>query len=111
VGIWRLLLPSGELRALASWGFPLAIACGWALTVYVGFLAMRRFRSFKLGVLAGAGIDAVLEPLAYYFSLWVWMPTGNPLQEITYFGAPAGNALGWLLFVSVMLLVFRRRAR
>ena len=100
--------PLGSYALWLPGGFPLAIACGWALTVYIGFLVMRRFRSLKLGVLAGAGIDVLLEPMAFYFGLWVWMPTGNPLQEIAYFGAPAGNLLGWLLFVTLMLLIFKR---
>lgn len=99
--------PAGSYALWLPGGFPLAIACGWAITVYVGFLAMRRFRSFKLGVLAGAGIDTVLEPLALYCNLWVWT-TSNPLQQITYFGAPLINALVWLLFVSVMLFTFRK---
>ncbi len=87
-------------------GFPVAIACGWVIAVYAGFMAMRRFRSIKLGVLAGVGIDAVLEPLALYFNLWTWT-SSNPLQQITYFGAPMINALVWPLFVSSMLLILR----
>ncbi|MFH1822043.1 MAG: carotenoid biosynthesis protein [Methanobacteriota archaeon] len=111
--MWSLrgfFYPAGSYALWLPGGFPLAIACGWALAVYVGFSVMRRFRSFKLGVLAGAGIDAVLEPLALYFNLWIWT-TSNPLQQITYFEAPLINALVWPLFVSVMLFAFRRPGR
>lgn len=102
--------PAGSYALWLPGGFPLAIACGWVLAVYVGFLVMRRFQSFKLGVLAGVGIDAVLEPLALYFNFWVWT-TSNPLQQITYFGAPLINALVWLLFVSVMLFMIRKSGK
>ncbi len=87
-------------------GFPAAIACGWTIAVYVGFLVMRRCRSFKLGVLAGAGLDAVLEPLALNFNLWVWTAS-NPLQQVRYFGAPLVNVIVWLLFVSIALYMTR----
>ncbi len=96
--------PAASYALWLPGGFPLAIACGWTIAVYVGFSVMRRFQSFKLGVLAGAGIDAVLEPLALNFNLWVWT-TSNPLQQITYFGAPLINALVWPLFIAGMLFI------
>ncbi len=102
--------PTGSYALWLPGGFPLAIACGWVLAVYLGFSAMRRFRSFKLGVFAGAGVDAVLEPIALYFNLWIWT-TSNPLQQITYFGAPVLNALVWLMFVSVMLFMIKRSGK
>jgi len=108
VYMWSLrgyFYPAGSYKLWLPGGFPLAIACGWTLAVYVGFLVMWRFQSFKLGVLAGMGIDAVLEPLALYGNLWVWT-TSNPLQQITYFEAPMINALVWPLFVSGMLFIF-----
>lgn len=98
--------PAGAYLLWLPGGFPLAIACGWALTCYVGYLAMRRFGSFKLGVLAGAGVDAVLEPLAYYIGLWVW--TLAPWETVSYFGAPVGNALGWLGIVALTLYSIKR---
>ncbi len=105
--MWSLrgyFYPPGSYALWLPGGLPVAIACGWALAVYAGFSVMRRFQSFKLGVLAGAGIDALLEPLALYFNLWVWT-TSNPLQQITYFGAPLINALVWPLFIAGMLFI------
>lgn len=87
--------------------FPLAIACGWAVAAYFGLTVMQRFQSFKLGVIAGAGLDALLEPLALYFNLWVWT-SSNPLQQEIYFGAPLINVLVWPAFISGMLLVFSK---
>ena len=104
-GLHGYFYPAGSYALWLPGGFPLAIACGWVLAVYVGFLVLRRFQSFKLAVLAGAGIDILLEPLPLYGNLWVWTAS-NPLQQITYFGAPLLNALVWLLFVSVMLFMF-----
>ena len=111
--MWSLhgyFYPAGSYALWLPGGFPLAIACGWALAVYAGFSVMRRFRSFKLGVLAGAGIDALLEPLALYFNLWVWT-ISNPLKQITYFGAPLINAMVWPLFVSGMLFILMRSGK
>lgn len=102
--------PPGSYALWLPGGFPLAIACGWVIAVYAGFSVMRRFRSFRLGVLTGAGVDVVLEPLALHYNLWTWT-TSNPLQQVTYFGAPLLNALVWLLFISTMLFIFRKSGK
>jgi len=77
------------------------------VAVYFGLSVMQRFQSFKLGVIAGAGLDAFLEPLALNFNLWVWTAS-NALQHEIYFGAPLINAFVWPIFISGMLLIFSR---
>lgn len=109
MGLGGYFYPAESYHLWLPGEFPLAIAMGWALTVYVGFLIMRRW-NFGSGVLAGAGIDAALEPAALYLGLWTWTAS-NPLQFVTYFGAPFWNALCWLGFVALMLFALKKILR
>jgi uncharacterized membrane protein len=65
-----------------------------------------------LGALIVSGVDLILEPAAYYWGLWVWKVPA-PYPTIYYFGAPIGNAAGWLLFtfigISVLNYLVKKR--
>jgi|GEM_PF-5235335 len=108
--MWSLhgyFYPANNYALWLPGDFPLAISCGWAVAAYFGLMVMRRFQSFKLGVIAGAGLDVILEPLALNFNLWTWT-SSNLFQQEIYFGAPLINVLVWPIFVSGMLLIFSR---
>jgi len=71
--------------------FPVAIMLAWIVVSYLGFLAAGKLNVF-LGAITASSIDALLEPLAYYFNLWTWHPTVH--SPIYYFNAPVPNAFG-----------------
>ena len=45
-----------------------------------------------IGVLATCSVDLVLEPLAYYTGIWIWL---QPYTPQIYFGSTVANALVW----------------
>jgi uncharacterized membrane protein len=86
-------------------GLPVAIALAWLVVVYLGFQLSVIVKSRLLGALITSSVDLILEPAAYYWGLWVWHVPA-PYPTIYYFGAPMGNAIGWLLstFIGVSIL-------
>jgi uncharacterized membrane protein len=48
--------------------------------------------SASSGVLATCSVDLVLEPLAYYTGIWIWL---EPYILQIYFGSTVANALVW----------------
>jgi len=79
---------------------PLCIALGWSIVIYACFSVATRYGLIG-AIMTAVGIDACLEPLAFYASLWTWLKPSPLFPSISYFGAPVGNLIGWILFVGI----------
>jgi len=90
-------------------GVPLSIVLGWGVVIYLCHQVYRKL-GLPAAILTAVGMDVLLEPLAFYAGLWIWVKP-DPLCPIHYFNAPLGNLVGWILFVSVGLLVSKRLSR
>jgi len=79
---------------------PLAIALGWSVVIYACYSVARRY-GLAGAIMTAVGIDACLEPLAFYAGLWVWLKPDPLLPWLSYFGAHVGNLAGWICFAGI----------
>jgi len=75
----------------------------WVLVGLLAYIISKRYGTL-LGILAAYSLDLVLEPLAYYFGLWIW--ADNTLQ--VYFGSTVANAVVWLLMCYFGVQIHKR---
>lgn len=87
---------------------PLWVAIGWGEIVYAATWTAQRMRMpwalrpLAAGLLA-VNVDLSLDPIAELQGFWNWKAAG----EVSFFGVPFDNYLGWLLIVSIYALLAR----
>ena len=82
--------------------FPVCITLAWGTISYLGFILASKY-NIIIGV-AAALIDFILEPTALFFGLWTW----NTTSALNYFNAPPQNAIGWLLFTWIGIIILKK---
>lgn len=85
--------------------FPVCIMLGWIAVAYLGFLIASRVNNVVIGAAAAASVDLILEPVAYFFGLWVWH---NTVSVPLYFGSPIQNAAGWFFLTWIGVLILKK---
>lgn len=73
-------------------GVPLCILVMWVLVMALAYVLSEKYGPF-VGVLAAYSLDLVLEPVAFYTGIWMWL---EPYTMQVYWGSTVANALVWL---------------
>jgi uncharacterized membrane protein len=91
---------------------PLSILLGWCTVVYFSYNVSKRInggnnliRISFVAAMIGLSIDLVLEPLAYFWNLWVWN------YPDIYFNATFENFIGWFLIIFIFSYTFNHTDR
>lgn len=84
--------------------FPISIALAWFTVAYLGFLITSKYNSIILGTVGASSVDLILEPSALGFEFWTW----NTTNSLNYFNAPPQNAVGWLLFTLIGIVILKK---
>ena len=78
-------------------GVPLCIPFMWVLVMMLAYVVAED-HGVAVGVLAAWGLDLVLEPMAYFTKIWVWL---EPYTAQIYWGSTVANAVVWLLMCCI----------